>query len=245
MKSINYHDKSNNVYTVKAHVQKESTEDRASVTNGYMTYVKNTKSKKGWRELEDSKLPFTSDLQQAKTDLMNYAKEHMFRCECAVNIDKDPKRILQGKTIQSTDFKALTPTELWNRTEKFLQADQEINRLEADKKLKIDRMKLEYNEKIEEKQKVIDAIKPVLNRRAEEIKVASSWERNPESEEMVLLRHKDMIVMKFRDMTADEKEPNVFDKKSSYNELLKPKESKTVKEGKIVDINGKPVEHAK
>jgi len=149
-----------------------------------------------------------------KTDekIMKLAKEKRWIPVAIQDAVNSKEKIgLQGEAYDTKTFIVLDQDEVLNAYRQYVSADIEITTLEDDLKVEVDGLKAECKAEVAKQQKIKDEYSEAVSNGTKVVHVMASWERSPDDELMFKVDNDTLAVLDVRDMTAEEKNPVLFD----------------------------------
>jgi hypothetical protein len=137
-----------------------------------------------------------------EAELFNYAKENFLIPAFAAEIRDSASLVFQGEVFQDKDAIKLTSDEIVENVQHYFKMKKSIDELTAERDEKIKEEKEYYKKHIDNRKKEMDRIEPIVRTGLEAVEVDVSWERDVESEMMVLIRRDTLKAIKCRPMTG-------------------------------------------
>jgi hypothetical protein len=205
--SVKYVDKDDVVYTVEKF---PNPEPDAPDDNDYYAAVIYDEDGVPLSEIEE--VVKSENQAEVEDALLRYAQENGLIPLAVKNIIADPKRIFQGTEVpEAPDFIKLKAEEFQKKAVDYFDMKRQSEKLEVEKTEKVKELKTRYDSQISDLHDAMENLEPIMRTGFEKITCIASWERDPESESMILIRKDTGKPLKIRPMTADELHPEVFD----------------------------------
>jgi hypothetical protein len=147
------------------------------------------------------------DAHEQKTvveaELFNYAKENFLIPAFAAEIRDSTSLVFQGEVFQDKDAIKLTSDEIVEKVQQYFELKKNIDELVSERDAELKDIKKDYNDKIADREDTMSSLEPIVLTGLEAVEVDVSWERDVESEMMVLIRRDTLKAIKCRPMTVD------------------------------------------
>lgn len=118
---------------------------------------------------------------------------------------------LQGESFKTKAYRRLDAEEAMLACKRYIEADLEITRLEEDLVEEVKTLKAECRVEVEKLKKEKADLENEVTLGMEEIEVDASWERSPQENVMYKVDRLTLAFLDVREMTAEEKNPELFD----------------------------------
>ena len=145
--------------------------------------------------------------------LVEYAHDNGFSMIHFQDLKKDKEKVLfQQDSFDANDTAVFSEEEKVVFFKEYVEADHALITLEQEFVDEKKNLKTKYDRLILEQSEVKADVEKNLRYGRSEFKSDASWERLPQNELMVLIRHKDLVAIQFKEMDEEQKsQSNLFD----------------------------------
>lgn len=184
--------------------------------DGVTGYRQGIEEVEGYTEIDKS--VFTTEPLNAEKYMLNYANDNNLIPASIKRIVDDPKLTFQGEIVEAKDYKKLSADDLQERIQEYIALKDEAEEMADSLTAELKRVKEEYARDIGHNEKKMQELEPIFRSGCEAETCEASWERDAAAEKMILVRRDNLRILQIREMTADEKHPDIFDNVESENE---------------------------
>lgn len=180
------------------------------------------KGKRKWSKLETELAPLADTHEDAEGHMLAFSHSIGAVPLSMKELKEDKDRIFQGEVIEAPNFVKMDRDECLYKTNEYFAARDDIRFLERERDTKIKDLKEDYAKEIKKLKGVMEDLEPINRNGCKKEMVNASWERDPDTEKMFLIKIDDLKLLKFKDMTPEELNPDMFDKQDGPEEESSP-----------------------